>query len=32
VGDHLGDLKPRPFRARQAKPRPHAPLVFCNKE
>src|SRR5579864_2987802 len=28
VGDRLGDLKSRPFRSKQAKPKPHAPLVF----
>src|SRR5690349_10255321 len=32
VGDHLGDLKSRPFHARKSKPKPHAPLVFLNKE
>ncbi len=32
VADHLGDLKKRPFRSRQSKPQPHAPLVFCNKD
>ena len=31
VGDHLGDLKPRPFRPRQSKPHPHAPLVFLQQ-
>jgi len=32
VGDHLGDLKKQPFRSKQSKPKPHAPLVFLNKE
>jgi len=29
--DYLGDLKPRRARKAQAKPQPHAPLVFHNK-
>jgi predicted Zn-dependent peptidase len=31
AGDHLGDLKPRDVRPALAQPRPHAPMIFKNK-